>query len=183
MCCCLVTKSCPTLWDPRDCSQSGSSVLGISQARILERVAISFSRGYMPTQESSPCLLHWQVNSLLLSHWIVYICYFIFKMGYGAYLAVQWLRLHLPVQGVVGLTPVQCSSVQSLSRVWLFVTPWTVAHQASLSITNSQSLLKLMSIESVMPSNHLIFSRPLLFPPSSFPSIRVFSDGSVLCIR
>ena len=67
------------------------------------------------------------------------------------------------------------SSVQSLSRVRLFATPWTVAHQASLSITNCQSLLKLMSIESVMPSNHLILCRPLLLLPSIFPSIRVFS--------
>ena len=74
------------------------------------------------------------------------------------------------------------SSVQSFSRVRLFVTPWTVACQASLSITNSQSLLKLMSIESVMPSNHLIICCPLL-PPSIFPSIRVFSNESVLCIR
>ena len=68
------------------------------------------------------------------------------------------------------------SSVQSLSHVRLFVTPWTSAHQASLSITNSQSLLKLMSIESVIPSNHLILCCPLLFLPSTFPSIRVFSN-------
>ena len=74
-------------------------------------------------------------------------------------------------------------SVQSLSRVWLFVTPWIAAHQASLSITNSQSLLKLMSIESVMLSNHPILCRPLLLPPSIFPSIRVFSNESVLYIR
>ena len=77
----------------------------------------------------------------------------------------------------------QFSSVQSLSPVWLFVTPWTAAHQASLSITNSQSLLKLMSTESVMPSNHLILSHPLLLPPSIFPSIRVFSNDSALRIR
>ena len=75
------------------------------------------------------------------------------------------------------------SSVQSLSRVWLFATPWTTARQASLSITNSRSLLKLLSIESVMPSNHLILCHPLLLPPSIFPSIRVFSNESVLCIR
>ena len=75
------------------------------------------------------------------------------------------------------------SSVQSLSRVWFFVTPWIVAHQASLSITNSRSLLKLMSIESVMPSNHLILCCPLLLSPSIFPSIRVFSNESVLHIR
>ena len=73
-------------------------------------------------------------------------------------------------------------SVQ-LSHVLLFVTPWTAARQASLSITNSQSLLKLMSIESVMPSNHLILCHPLLLLPSVFPSIRVFSDESVLRIR
>ena len=74
------------------------------------------------------------------------------------------------------------SSVQSLSRIWLFAAPWTAARQASLSITNSQGLLKLMSIESVMPSNHLILCRPLLLP-SIFPTIRVFSNESVLCIR
>ena len=73
-------------------------------------------------------------------------------------------------------------SVQSLSPVQLFVTPWTAARQASLSITNSQSLTKFMSIESVSPSNHLILCRPLLLLPSIFPSIRVFSDESVLHI-
>ena len=77
----------------------------------------------------------------------------------------------------------QFSSVQSLSHVRLFATPWTAARQASLSITNSQSLLKLMSSMSLMPSNHLILCRPLLLPPSIFPSIRVFSNESVLCIR
>ena len=75
------------------------------------------------------------------------------------------------------------TSVQSLSRVWLFVTPWTAARLASLSITNSQSLLKLMSIELVMPSNHLILCRPLLLLSSIFPNIRVFSNESVLHIR
>ena len=74
------------------------------------------------------------------------------------------------------------SSVQSLSHVQLFATPWTAACQTSLSITNSQSLLKLMSIESVTPSNHLILCRPLLLLPSIFPSIRVFSSESALCI-
>ena len=75
------------------------------------------------------------------------------------------------------------SSVQSLSRVLFFVTPWTAACQASLSTTNSQSLPKLMSIESVMPSNHLILCHPLLLLPSIFPSIRVFSNELALCIR
>ena len=73
--------------------------------------------------------------------------------------------------------------VQSLSCVQLFVTPWTTARQASLSFAVSRSLLKLMSIESVMPSNQLILCRPLLLPPSVFPSIRVFSNESALCIR
>jgi len=73
--------------------------------------------------------------------------------------------------------------VQSLSRVWLFVTLWTAARQASLSITNSQSLPKLRSIESVMPSNHLILCHPLLLLPSNFPSIRVFANESALHIR
>ena len=77
----------------------------------------------------------------------------------------------------------QFSSVWSLSHVWLFVTPWTAALQASLSITNSWSLLKLMSIESVMPPNHLILCRPLLLPLWIFPSIRVFSNESVLHMR
>ena len=74
-------------------------------------------------------------------------------------------------------------SVQLLSYVLLFATPWTTAHQASLPITNSRSLLRLMSIESVMPSNHLIFCHPLLLSPSIFPSMRVYSNESVLCIK
>ena len=77
----------------------------------------------------------------------------------------------------------QSQSIQSLSRVRLSAAPWNAAGQASLSITNSWSLLKLKSIESVMPSNHLILCRPLLLLPSIFPSIRVFSNESVLCIR
>ena len=75
------------------------------------------------------------------------------------------------------------SSVQSLSRVQLFATPWTAARQASLTITNSRSLLKFMPIESVMPSNHLIFCRPLYLSPSILPSIRAFSSESALHIR
>ena len=74
-------------------------------------------------------------------------------------------------------------AVHSLSHVQLFANPWTAAYQASLSIINSQSLLKLMSIESVMPSNYLSFCHPLLLHPSVLPSIRVFSSESVLCIR
>ena len=78
---------------------------------------------------------------------------------------------------------VQFSPVQSLSHVWLFATSWTIAQQASVSVTNSQSLLKLMSIKSVMPSNHLILCRPLLLLPPIPPSLRVFSNESTLHMR
>ena len=137
-----------------DCSLSGSSVLGILQARILELVAMPSSRAIFPTQALNLyllCLLLWQEGSSLLAP--------------------------------PGKPFAKCQSVQSLSRVQLFATPWTAACQDSLSISNSQSLLKLMSITLVMPSNHLILCRPLLLPPSIFPSIRVFSSESVLRIR
>ena len=78
---------------------------------------------------------------------------------------------------------IQFSSVQSLSRVWLFATPWIAAHQASLSITNSRSSLRLASIKSAMPSSYLILCRPLLLLPPIPPSIRVFSNESTLCMR
>ena len=85
---------------------------------------------------------------------------------------------------IASLSPCyQYSSVQSLSRVQLFVTPWITAHQASLSITNSWSLLKPMSIESVMPSSHLTLCCPLLLFPPILPSIRIFPNGSTLCMR
>ena len=100
-------------------------------------------------------------------------------------------RLHTPPSRGANSLPgphlccprIKFNSVQSLSHVQLFVTPWTAIHQAFLSITNSQSLLKLISIESMMPSNHLILCHPLLLPHSIFPSIRVFSNESVLRIR
>ena len=91
------------------------------------------------------------------------------------------LKLNIQKMKIMASGPI--SSVQLLSHVQLFVTPWTAACQTSLSITNSLSLLKLMSIELVMPSNHLILSHPLLLLPSIFPSIKVFSTESVLCIR
>ena len=93
---------------------------------------------------------------------------------------VVWLLLY---HFIVQKTKVQDSSVQSLSCVRLFATPWIATRQASLSITNSQSLLKLMSVELVMPSNHLILSHSLLLLPSTFPSFRIFSNQSVLRIR
>ena len=84
---------------------------------------------------------------------------------------------------LLDLCLLQFSSVQLLSRVWLFVTPWIAARQASLSITNSRSSLRLMSIESVMPSSHLILCCPLLLLPPIPPSIRVLSSESTLCTR
>ena len=93
---------------------------------------------------------------------------------------IKVIRFHFMSFDFYIITPLPISSVQSFSRVQLFETPWTAAHQASLSITNSQSLLKLMSIESVMQSNHLILCRPLLLSPSIFTSIRVFSNESAL---
>ena len=116
-------------------------------------------------------------DSILMSRWLFF--FLTHRKPYGT------LYLHLKLLCALKCdisNPFQFSSVQSLSRVWLFATPWTAACQASLSITNSQSLFRLMSIESVMPSNHLILCRPLLLP-SIFPSIRVFSNESVLHIR
>ena len=92
------------------------------------------------------------------------------------------LKLNIQKTKIMASGPIS-QSVQSLSCVWLFVTPWTAAHQASLSFTISRSLLKFTSIESVMPSSHLILCCPLLQQPSVFPSIRVFSNELVLCIR
>ena len=133
-----VTQLCPTVCKPMDCSLPVSSVHGILQARRLEWVAMSSSRGYFRSRDwicGSSCLLHW------------------------------------------------FSSVHSLSRVQLFATSWTAAHQVSLSITNSRSPSKSMCIESVMPANHLILCCPLLLLPSIFPSIRVFSNESTLHMR
>ena len=93
----------------------------------------------------------------------------------GRYFHKLWVKKNF--------SPKSVSSVQPFSRVQLFVTPWTAACQASLSITNSQSLLKPMSIESIMTSNHFILCCPLLLPSSIFPNIRVFSNESALCIR
>ena len=101
-------------------------------------------------------------------------------------MAVRWYHIVVFVVTcclvVLNIFSYTCS-VQSLSHVWPFATPWTAAHQASLSITKSWSLLKLMCIESVITSNHLILCHPLLLQPSIFPRIRVFSNESVLHIR
>ena len=147
----MCVLSCVWLCDPLDCSPPGCSVHGISQARIL----LPFpSPRDLPNPGIKPMSL---ACVSCIGRQILYHC-------------ITW-----KAQGYI-----QFSSVQSLSRVRLFATPWITACQASLSITNSQSLLKLMSIQSVMPSSHLILCCPLLLLPPIPPSIRVFSNESTL---
>ena len=113
------------------------------------------------------------VSSLSL-HWLL-------KKAFLSLLAILWNSAFK--WEYLSFSPLPFSSVQSFSRVLLFATPWMATHQASLSITNSRSLPKLMSIESVMPSNHLILCYPLLLLPPIFSRNRVFSIESALCIR
>ena len=153
---CSVIQSYLTLCNSMDCSPPGCSVRGILKTKILEWVTISSSRGSSQHRDQT------QVSHIAGRFFTIW-----------ATREAHWVTCGAPKK----------RSVQSLSRVQLFATPQTATRQASLSITNSRSLLKLMSIESVMPSNHLILCRPLLFLPSIFPSIRVFSKESVLRIR
>ena len=163
-----------------DCSPPGPSVHAISQARILQWVAIFFSkRSSQPrdqthvscfarrfVKDEPPGSPQWstiQSQKLLTNQTLPFL--------------TTWIDLEATMLSEMS------QSVQSLSCVWLLATPWTTACQTSLFITNSRSLLKLMSIKLVMPSNHLILYCPLLLLPSIFPSIRVFSNESVLCIR
>ena len=171
-----------------NCSPPSSTVPGILQVRTLEWVAISFPNAWK-----------WKVKVKSLSR--VQLLVTPWTAAYQAPRSMGFSRQEywsgLPLPSLISFSRRYIilyniyiyfrlfsfiSSVQSFSRVWLFVTPWSAARQASLSITNSRSLPKLMSIESVMPSNHLILCHPLLLP-SIFPSIRVFSNESVLRIR
>ena len=138
---------------PTLCDPVDYTVHGILQARTLEWVAFPFSRGSSQPRDQTQ-----------VSH---------FADRFFTSCATREAQTIM----------YQFSLVQSLSRVRVFATPWTAARQTSLSITNPWSLPKLMSIESVMPSNHLILCRPLLLLPSVFPSIRVYSNESALCIR
>ena len=172
-------QSCPTLCDPIDGGPPGSPIPGILQARTLKWIAICFSNaGTWKVKVKSLSGARLIATPWTAAHQAPPSMGFS-RQGY-------WSRLPLPSPKTSNNTNLKnnfySSSVQSLSHVQLFETPWTAARQASLSIT-SWSLLKLMSIESVMPSNHLILCRPLLFPPSIFPSIKVFSNESVLRIR
>ena len=178
-----VTQSCPTLCDPMDCSPPGSSVHGIFQARVLEWVAISFSRGSSHPRDRTPVsrttgrrFTIWAIREALVKYKGWHKLIYLQNRKRITDIEIRLLvakgdkdrgrkRDDLRVWG----------SVQSLSRVRLFATPWIPARQASLSITNSWSSLKLMSMESVMPSSHLILCRPLLLLSPIPPSIRVFS--------
>ena len=123
-----------------------------------------------------PDAKNWLTGSTKAKTW-PYTFWFFFM----CFACVAQVRILLGINWSL-LSSVQFSSFQSLSHVQLFATPWTTAHQASLPITNSRSLLKIMSIMSVMPSNHLILCHALLLQPSILPSTRVFSNESVLCI-
>ena len=151
-----------------DHSPLGSSVRGINQARILEWVAISFSRVIYIRNNKT------QVQCLTVG--------FECRVSYEGQLRPGW-NVRVAERVVCSAAMLgSFSSVQSLSRVQLSATLWIAARQASLSITNSWSLPKLKFIESVMPSSHLILCRPLLLLPPIPPSIRVFSNESTLCM-
>ena len=144
------------------------------------------------TSVISPIFCWWKYNRNLIEFFLWYFFSFLISVLSSYLCAIINLFIRIMHSTKYVLYNSECSlqfikvyyfSVQSLSHVQLFATPRTVAHQASLSITNARSLLKLMSIKSVMPSNHLILCHPLSLPPSIFPSIRVFSNKSVLHIR
>ena len=155
--CTQLLQSRLTLCESMACSPIDSSVHGLLQARILELVTMSSSRGSSQPRD-----------------WTQISCIF---CSAGGFFTSE------PSGKPLCIYIYQFSSVQLLSRVLLFSTPWIVARQVSLSITNSQSSLRLTSIESVMPSSHLILCRPLLFLPPIPPSIRVFSNESALHVR
>ena len=196
-----------------DCSLPGSSVHGISQARILEWVAISFSRGFSQPRDQTwvseiagRCFTVWATREyfIIFSFWRPSFFSGLYFQSVQIAQASNQHRIPMSSSSLIqaphilmkiitwssrknmlylAFNTLQCSSVQSISHVRLFATPWIAVHQASLSITNSQSLLKPMSIESVMPSSHLILCRPLLLLPRVLPSIRVFSSESALRMR
>ena len=164
-CCCLVAKLYWTLVTPWTVTYQAPLSMGFPRQEYWSGLPFP-SRGDLPNPEMEPCLLHWQVASLPLSHSrsprisnIIWCLSFLVCL---TFLGIIISRSNIATNGIISFF---ISSVQSLSRVWLFLTPWTAARQASLSITNSRSLPELMSIELVMPSNHLILCRPLLLLP------------------
>ena len=196
--CCLVTKSCLTLCDPMDCSLPGSSSMEFPRQEHWEWIAISSSRGSSQPRDRIHVSCVSCTGRRILYHWAtreahIYPCVYhmILKSSvYLMYLKNCFMASRIVLQ--VGFSKKQILRqtsffsfvvAQSLSRVWLFGIPWTAAHEASLSFTNSWNLFKLMSIESVMLSNRLILCHPPLLPPSVFLSIRVFANESALRIR
>ena len=176
-----VAHSCPTPSNPIDCSPLGPSIHGIFQARVLEWGAIAFSL-YLPKRKERMCPYKvWYliqnnfINNLFTTDILIRLllpqCYRL--VCFNSHLHNKLLATGINFCKNLSVNNV-FSSVQSLSRVWLFATPWIAARQASLSITNSRSSLKLTSIESVMPSNHLILCRPLLLLPPIPPRISLF---------
>ena len=192
--CAKLLQSCLFLCDPMD-----FSVHGILQARILKWVAMSSSRASSRPRDQThiayvSCIAGrfftteppWKPQTKIANNYWAFLwrscarhfIWTIFPNSWQLLYIIEWLfakSIHGRVRN--------WSSVQLLSRIWLFETLWPGEHQASLSITNFWSLLNLVSIKLVMPSNHLIHCRPLLLPPSVFPNIRVFSNKSVLHIR
>ena len=178
-------------------SPSSQKVLLASSALRASRVTLSYILGH-PGWGRISCSINMEIPSLPVSTWktpyLLMCLKWLERITDSMDMNLSKLReivkdrgawhaaVHRVAKSRTWLSNCTTSSVQRLSRVWIFAIPWTAARQASLSITNSQSLLKLMSIELVMPSNHLILCHPLLLLPSIFPSIRVFSKELALCI-
>ena len=171
MCLCWVAQSCLILFDPMNYSPLGSSDHGILQARILEWVAIPSSRG---GSKGFWQVLHLSLESFISHTFFPPISNTTFQFRTSSASSLNHCN---------NICLIQFSPVQLLSHIRFFATPWTAAHQASMTTTNSQSSHKLMCNELVMPSNHLILCRPLPLLPSIPPSIRDFSNESTLCMR
>ena len=199
LCTCSVAKLSSTLCDPMDCSTPGFPVLN----HLSESAQTHILWVCDAIQASHPLLSPSPFAFNVSQHWGFFPMSQLLTSGgqsIGASTSASVLPMNIQgwfLSGLTGLislqskglsrvfssTTIQSRSVQSFSCVWLFPTSWTAAHQASLSITNSWNLLKLMSIESKMPSNHLILCHPLFLLPSIFLCIGVFSKESVLLIR
>ena len=154
----------------------GMRTTGTAVTFLLDFIWVPYPHSWVP-------LIPIMVSALSLHSTTVYIldCHY---MWHHLFCLIPHLQLLPKLETSFVLSPLPLDVVvQSLSYVHLFATPWTAARQASLSLTISQSLLNLMSIESVLPSSHLIFCHPLLLPPSILPNIRIFSNESALCIR
>ena len=186
LCCvCLVIRSCLTLFDPMDCSPPGSSVHGDSPGKNTEVGCHALLQGIFPTQGST------QVSRIIGRFFTVWATREVPSNSNCLNLTKEWYLiwsynslLSQTFQFLINIyMEIQFSSVQSLSHVRLFATPWIQHAKASLSITNSWSSLRLTSIESVMPSSHLILCLPLLLLPPIPSSIRVFSNESTLQMR